>query len=112
MKGRLEGVQNLRFLGIDESRSDDDVVGRAGCAVASPNGGGASVGDVNESRRGNDGGGQGACGVLSPKAGDTDIREVDEYSSKLGRWRPGGGCFFCGRGRRESRRGQLRRPGP
>jgi hypothetical protein len=46
MKYRLEGVQHLRVLGS---------------AVAGPDGGGASLGNVDKSRRGDDGGGRGAA---------------------------------------------------
>jgi hypothetical protein len=46
MKNRLEGVQHLLVLGS---------------AVAGPDGGGASLGDVDQSRRGDDGGGRGAA---------------------------------------------------
>jgi hypothetical protein len=42
MENRLEGVQHLRVLGS---------------AVAGPDGGGASLGDVDKSRRGDGGGG-------------------------------------------------------
>jgi hypothetical protein len=49
MKNRLEGVQHLRVLGS---------------AVAGPDRGGASLGDVDKSRRGDDGGGRRSCGVL------------------------------------------------
>jgi hypothetical protein len=58
MKDRLEGVQHLRVLGIDEGRGVDDVVGRCG-AVAGPDGGGASACDIDESRGGDSSGGQG-----------------------------------------------------
>jgi hypothetical protein len=86
MENRLEGVQHLRVLGIDEGRGGDDVVGRWGGAVAGPDGGGASVGDIDESRRGDDGGGQGGCGVSGTNSGDADVREVDECR----RWDDGG----------------------
>jgi hypothetical protein len=46
MKNRLEGVQHLRVLGS---------------AVAGPDGGGASLGDVDQSRGGEDGGGRGSA---------------------------------------------------
>jgi hypothetical protein len=49
MKNRLEGVQHLRVLGS---------------AVAVPDGGGASLDDVDQSRRGDDGGGRGVCGIF------------------------------------------------
>jgi hypothetical protein len=46
MQNRLEGVQHILVLGI---------------AVAGPDGGGASLGDVDKSRRGDDGRGRGAA---------------------------------------------------
>jgi hypothetical protein len=63
IKDRPEGVQHLRVLGS---------------AVAGPDGGGASLGDINQSRRGDDGGSRGGCGVLDPNGGGADVREVDE----------------------------------
>jgi hypothetical protein len=71
MKNRLEGVQHLVVLGSD---------------VAVPDGGGASLDDVDKSLRGNDGGGRGSCGVLGPNGGGGDVREVDECL----RWYYGG----------------------
>jgi hypothetical protein len=72
MENRLEGVQHLLVLGS---------------AVAGPDGGGASLGDVDQIRRGDDGGGRGGCDVLGPKGGSADVREVDECR----RWDYGGG---------------------
>jgi hypothetical protein len=72
MENLLEGVQHLRVLGS---------------AVASPEGGGASLGDVDQSLRGDDGGGRGGCGVLSPNDGGADVREVYECRH----WDYGGG---------------------
>jgi hypothetical protein len=54
MTDRIEGVQHLRVLVS---------------AVAGPDGGGASLGDVEKSRRGDNGGGLGDCGVLGPNGG-------------------------------------------
>jgi hypothetical protein len=53
MENQLEGVQHLRVLGS---------------AVAGPDGGGASLGDVDQSRRGDDGGGRGAAMSWARKA--------------------------------------------
>jgi hypothetical protein len=71
MNDQLEGVKYLHVLGS---------------AIAGPDGGGASVCDVDESRRGDDGGGQGGCGVLGPNGGDANFREV----GKCRRWDDGG----------------------
>jgi hypothetical protein len=72
MKNRLEGVQHFRVLGS---------------AVAGPDGGGASLCDVDKSRRVDDGGGRGSCDVLGPNGGGADVREVD----KCRRWDYGRG---------------------
>jgi hypothetical protein len=72
MTDRIEGVQHLRVLVS---------------AVAGPDGGGASLGDVEKSRRGDNGGGLGDCGVLGPNGGGADVRGVD----KCRRWDYGGG---------------------
>jgi hypothetical protein len=58
MENRLEGVQHLLVLGS---------------AVAGPDSGGASLGDVDQSRCGDDGGGRGGCGVLGPTGGGADV---------------------------------------
>jgi hypothetical protein len=96
MMNRLEGVEHLHVLGS---------------AVAGLDGGGASLGDVDKSRRGDDGGSRGSCGVLGPNGGGADVRKVDECR----RWDYGGGrgasATHLSAGRRESRRGQWRRPG-
>jgi hypothetical protein len=58
MKYRLEGVQHLRVVGIDEGRGGDDNVGQGFGAIAGPDGCGISVGDVDDSLCGDDGGGR------------------------------------------------------
>jgi hypothetical protein len=80
--GRLEGFEEIRNLleGVQHLRV-------LGSAVAVPDGGGASLGDVDKSRRGDDGRGRGGCGVLVPNGGGADVREVDECR----RWDYGGG---------------------
>jgi hypothetical protein len=120
MENRLEGVQHLLFLGS---------------AVAGPEGGGASLGDVDQSRRWDDGGGRGGCDVLGPNGGGADVREVDEcrrwdYGGGRGsgggasvgevdecrRWDYGGGrgavAALLSAGSTGVEAGQLRRPGP
>jgi hypothetical protein len=77
MQNLLEGVQHLRVLGS---------------AVAGPNGGGASLGDVDKSRRGDDGGDRGSCGDLGTNDGGADVREADECR----RWDYGGGGASVG----------------
>jgi hypothetical protein len=71
MGNRLEGVQHLRVLGS---------------AVAGPDGGRASLGDIDQSRRGDDGGGERGCGVLGLNGGGADVREFDDCR----RWDYGG----------------------
>jgi hypothetical protein len=76
MENRLEGVQHLCVLAS---------------AVAGPDGGSASLGDVDKSLRGEDGGGRGGCGFLGPNGG-ADVREID----KCRRWDYGSGRGDCG----------------
>jgi hypothetical protein len=89
MKDRLEGVQHLRVLGINEGRGGADDVGRG--VVLSWNQTTAALVSamstrVDESRR-DDGGGQGGCDVLGLNGGGADVREDDECR----RWEDGGG---------------------
>jgi hypothetical protein len=70
MENRLEGVQHLRVLGS---------------AVAGPDGGGASLGDVDQSRCGDDGGGRGAAMSWARTA--AALMSAGSTGVEAGQWR-------------------------